>query len=179
MRPSTNIMPARRAIRLLLLALAASCGDSVAPLPGSGPPDALEFSYGGYGTASVSLQRDGGTIVYTRTEWGGRAPAQVIGSIPSDEQWRAFWRSLDEAGVTRWRREYMAEGIADGMGWHLRIRVNGRTIESQGSNAYPDRQGREHEGDTTAEWNAMANAMLGLVGQRLLVVNGEGGGTRD
>jgi hypothetical protein len=61
--------------------------------------------------------------------------------------------------VNFWRRRYVAENIADGAGWYLRVSAAGRTVESAGSNAYPDSRGAEHEGDMTPEFQAFMAAI--------------------
>jgi hypothetical protein len=167
-RSGPEFSRAMRRLPLLPLALAAllaGCVDFTAPLPASGRPDVLEFSYGGFGGPSVSIELAGDTVVYTSRGWDPRLPAETLKAVPSDARWRAFWEALDHAGVARWRRRYLAPDIADGLGWGLRLGAKGRVVASEGSNAYPDRLGREHRGESTAEWRAMVGAMVGLVGR--------------
>ena len=53
--------------------------------------------------------------------------------------------ATERAGVHRWRARYAAEDIVDGVGWSVRIAAGGRVVASSGTNAYPDRFGREHD----------------------------------
>jgi hypothetical protein len=52
----------------------------------------------------------------------------------------------------------------DGVGWGVRIAAGGRLVESSGSNAYPDRFGREHELGMTEDFRAFLTAVGELVG---------------
>jgi hypothetical protein len=61
----------------------------------------------------------------------------------------------------------VAEDIVDGGGWGLRLQAEGRTIESTGSNAYPDRSGREHENEVTDAFLEFVDALGDLAGQSL------------
>ena len=161
MKP-TRFLPA------LALAVAA-CADSIAPLPDEGRPEALEFSMGGYFGASTKVVLVGDTVVYTISyPWAPAMPAVIdtVRAVPSAESWQAFWNAMDRSGVNRWRGPYVAERIADGLGWELTLRTGGRTIHSSGTNAYPDHRGREHEGESTEEWKGAVDAILTLVGMR-------------
>jgi hypothetical protein len=53
----------------------------------------------------------------------------------------------------------------DGSGWSLRIVTGGVVIDSHGSNAWPDRRGREHEMEVPAEFQAFLDAVGALAGQ--------------
>lgn len=142
-----------------------ACDDPVTPLPREGAPDVLEFSYGGYFADSHEWEVRGDAVVYRRRAWGPDAPVDSVRVVPSAEEWRAFWAAAEDAGVGRWRQRYRAEDIVDGAGWGLRLQAEGLSIESQGSNAYPDRSGREHEGESTPEFRAFFDALGDLVGQ--------------
>jgi hypothetical protein len=87
--------------------------------------------------------------------------------VPTADAWRKFSASADAAGVHRWQPRYMAEGVIDGSGWSLLIADDGRRVESQGSNAFPDRQGREHELEMTDEFRAFLAALSELVGTQV------------
>jgi hypothetical protein len=144
----------------------AACSDVFSPLPREGVPDAFEFSRGAYGSGSHGVEVRGDTVVYRRVPWEGDEPFTIdsVRVVPTAEAWRAFWDAADEAGVRRWRRQYTAN-VIDGAGYSLRIVADGREIESHGSNAYPDRLGREHEVDSTPDFEAFADAVGALVGR--------------
>lgn len=156
-----------RATFLLAAALAlAGCADPVAPLPGTGAPEALRFSLGGFGVGQSTVELEGETVVLRRYRWDND-PATASDSVhvvPSAEAWRAFWRATERAGVHRWRSRYVVENIADGTGWSVRIVVGGRRVESTGSNAFPDRFGRRHEIEMTDDFLVFVTALDELVG---------------
>ncbi|HYW10221.1 MAG TPA: hypothetical protein VE913_24870, partial [Longimicrobium sp.] len=143
------------------------CAGITAPLPERGPPEELRFSTSGYGGPSAILTLRGDTVMLLRAPWerGPGTAVDTVRAVPDARAWSDFWRVAEGAGVRRWRGRYMAEGVADGVGWGLRIVADGMTIESQGSNAYPDREGREHELRETPEYRAFVDALGALVGQ--------------
>jgi hypothetical protein len=166
---SYTYLQSRLTVALLgaTLGLAVACNDSMAPLPREGRPVELQFSMGGFGGTSAVLSLQGDTVVARRWPWD-RRPGETIDSIrvvPSTDAWRAFWTAAAAAGVDRWSGKYAAEGFADGLGWGLRVVANGRVIESYGSNAYPDRDGRKRDLEMPPEFRALITAVNGLVGR--------------
>jgi hypothetical protein len=149
------------------LLLLASCADSTAPLWHEGAPEALSFTFGGYGASSLAVNLRGETVVVRRApwDWEGNAVADSVVVVPTTEAWAEFWAAAETAGVHNWRSRYHAH-VMDGVGWTLRLEAGGRTLESQGSNAFPDRHGREHEVETDA-FRAFLDALGALVGQAL------------
>ncbi|HEX6747545.1 MAG TPA: hypothetical protein VF092_09680 [Longimicrobium sp.] len=153
---------------LFVAALAiAGCRDLTGALPEEGPPDELVFSFGGFGVGSTTIELHGDSVVitHTPTDFLPTVPPPRVSRVPSPDEWRAFWDAARRAGVHRWRHEYRAEGVVDGSGWDLRIVSDGRTLESSGSNAYPDQLGREHELEMTEAWFAFRLALETLAGQ--------------
>lgn len=151
-----------------LLALA-GCGDPVRVLPREGAPEALEFTLVGYESESYLVGTRGDTVVLRRIPWAARPGTRIdsVRVVPTPDAWRAFWSAAERAGVDRWRRRYVSERVVDGLGWELRIVAGGRTVESEGTNAYPDRYGREHEVEPTEEFEAFRAAVGALVGRPL------------
>ena len=154
---------------MLAAALLTSCGDPSGPLPREGAPRELEYSVGGFATGSAWVELRGDTVLLVRIPWGVRPGTRPdsVRSVPGPEAWRAFWEKAADAGVRRWRPRYMAEGVVDGSGWSLRIVAPGATVESSGSNAYPDRHGLEHELEPTSEFRAFEAAIEALAGAPL------------
>jgi len=148
------------------LAFVASCSDVTAPLALEGRPIALAFSIGGFGAPSRQLELRGDTVIARRRpfNWVPGGPTDSVRVVPSAEAWRAFWNAADDAGVQKWHPEYEAEGVLDGEGWSIRLASDRREINSWGSNAYPDRNGREHELEVPAEFQAFKSALNALVG---------------
>jgi hypothetical protein len=157
------IRPAKLAAAVLCTALtAAACTDATVPLPQEGTPDALEFSWGGY-TGGTSITLRGDTVVFRRSS--SNVPPDSAKVVPSAEAWHAFWSATQRAGVGRWRGNYNAEQIADGVGWDVRIEAGGRQVAASGSNAFPDRFGHEHEGDVPDDFRIFLTALEDLVGR--------------
>lgn len=141
----------------------AGCGDPTAPLPIEGAPHELEFEIAGWGVGATKWLLRGDTLVY-RVTTEDFTSATETRTIPSAEEWRAFWIEMQRTGLNQWRKRYVAEGIADGEGWNTRVRIGNVLIESQGSNAYPDERGREHELQRTAAFEAFLAALRRLSG---------------
>lgn len=153
----------RRAALAAIAALALSaCGEATAPLPAEGAPDELAFNVSAAEAwSSTNVQLDGAAVVVTHVrrsqEEGVRT--QRVRVVPSAQDWEAFWAAVDDAGVRRWTGQYVAEGYVDGVGWSLRLARGGVVTESHGVNAYPDRDGREHEIFVTADFRAFLDAL--------------------
>lgn len=153
----------RMTAAVTLLALAA-CGDPVAPLPREGTPDELAFSFGGFAIATSRWELRGDTVVFREFPAGvPDSAADSARAVPTAEAWRTFWTAVDEAGVARWRARYAAENVVDGNGWSLRLEAGGVRVESEGSNAYPDRRGRESELEVTDAFRTFRSALQELV----------------
>lgn len=154
------------------LALAA-CRDGTAPvrpaLP-EGAPDELRFSMGGFGVTSTVVELRDDTLVVWGTPWDWTAGMSVDTArvVPTTEAWRAFWAAAERAGMRQWRPQYRADGVVDGVGWGVRVVADGRLIQSSGSNAFPDRYGREHELAMTDDFRAFLAALEELLGRPLL-----------
>lgn len=142
------------------LAFGIGCGDLTAPLPREGAPDELQFSINTVFVGATTWELRGDTLVYGVVEFG--VPVTDVRSIPSAEAWREFWLEIERIGVQQWRSRYVAENIADGEGWHTRIRAGNSVIESTGGNAYPDERGREQERIRTAAFEAYIAAFRKL-----------------
>lgn len=160
----TAALLTRRATALWGAALViAACGDPVAPLPREGAPDELEFSFAEFAIAVTTWELRGDTVVFRHTPWGAGSASDSARAVPTADAWRAFWTAADEAGVSRWRERYAAEGVVDGNGWSLRLVAGSARLESEGSNAYPDRRGRESELEVTDAFRAFRSALEDLV----------------
>lgn len=150
---------------LMMFGALSGCGDSTVLLPAEGAPDEFTFDIGGYGSGSTSVRMDGGAVEVTYVAWdsdGGRRDG--VRTVPSAEDWAEFWAAAEQAGVRRWQREYRADHIVDGTIWTLALSGGGVAIESLGVNAYPDRQGNEHEGVPPADFMAFLEALGTLTG---------------
>ena len=158
----------RRARTAAVLAIViAGCGDATGPLARQGAPDELRFSFGGFGTGGSTVVLDGDAVVSWSTPWTWEPGMRIdsVRTVPTAEDWAAFWAAAEQAGVGRWRERYMAEGVVDGAGYSLRIVARGRVLESAGSNAYPDRMGRENEMEMTDAFREFMHALGVLAGR--------------
>ena len=167
-RPSSHAVRAVAALVSLSFSLVA-CNDTIAPLPQEGAPAALEFSIGGYGGGGSRVTLVGDTVVMWRLSpaWTPGTPIDTVRVVPDSAAWRAFWLATQQAGTDQWQGRYNANGIADGLGWDLRLVAGGRQIVSYGSNAYPDRSGKKHEGDVTDDFRVFVAALSDLAGRRV------------
>ena len=158
-----------RAILILAAALLASCDDPTGPLPREGAPRELEYTVGGFAVGTALVELHGDTVVLVRIPWDARPGTRPdsVRTVPTAEAWRDFWEAARDAGVRRWRARYNAEGVVDGSGWSLRIVAPGAKVESNGSNAYPDRHGLEHENEVTSDFRAFEAAIEALAGAPL------------
>jgi len=146
-------------IALIVLVLA-SCEAVLEPLP-DGRPDVFEFNTAGFAVSSNAWTLHGDTVVYQIVSPDSPPKITVKRCVPSLDNWTQFWASLDQAGVRRWKQEYVAEGIVDGGGWYLKISSGTFNLTSQGSNKYPDRNGEGHL-ETTSEFQTVRSAFQEL-----------------
>ena len=70
-------------------------------------------------------------------------PTKTRSVSPNREQWDDFWRALEAAGVWNWSRDYADPGVCDGTQWSLLLKHAGRSLRSEGSNAYPGGEGMD------------------------------------
>jgi hypothetical protein len=154
---------------LAVLTAVTACADPTAPLPRDGPPDELSFSYGGWMMDMVTVEVQGTSVAMWRrpSDWPPGVAIDTVRAVPTDEAWRTFWIAAERAGVGRWRSSYSAD-VVDGAGWTLRLVAGDFSLESTGSNAYPDWRGREHELEVTEEFLSFTAALGNLVGAEVV-----------
>lgn len=146
------------------LALVA-CGEAVAPLPEEGLPDDFRFSVGAFDQGSSSWELRGDTVVFQRIPPDFTTSGiDTVRRRPTAAEWEGFWTAAAQAGVRHWSGDYIAEGVVDGTGWSLRLAVGELRVEANGSNAYPDADGRESELEPTAAFETFRSAVEALAG---------------
>lgn len=103
----------RARVTVVVLALGVvRCAAAQAPLPVDGPPRELSFgAYTGWDTEGTSVRARGDTVVTYR---GQRHNVEVARRVPTAAEWRAFWRSVVDAGVARWPPQCNDPGVSDG-----------------------------------------------------------------
>lgn len=158
----------RRATVLALLALAAAgCDDLTGPdLPREGVPRELQVSVGGFGFGSHDVTLRGDTLVVVRRDFFGPQTPTTATVVPDAAAWRRFWEGLDDAGVDRWPRRCENRDVADGGGFSLRIATGTDAWEAQGSNSYPQANGRcNGSPEHSADFRAFLAAVSDLIGR--------------
>jgi len=96
----------------------------------------LAISIGGYFGPNYSLGLNGRELAYTKIS--EECPDGVVETVhPSNEQWRRFWKFMEECHE-EWDEEYVDPEVMDGTSWSVEIETDEISIQSSGSNAYPD-----------------------------------------
>lgn len=129
-------------------------------------PDVLEVYIGSFGSPSYGLWWDGERLVYESFVSGYEQRRQTF-IVPSETQWKRFWRTLETLGVWNWRERYEpgvryepATEIRDGTHWSLSLEYRDRRVESAGDNAAPDAM----DLDDSVPFTAFAQAVSRLTG---------------
>jgi hypothetical protein len=145
----------RRYFSLVLLAgCLAGCSTTknatTEPVVGNSPneqmavrPESFEASIGGFLGASyrIELQSDGTLQYQHNPQTFTSSPGTKSRRIKvTDDQWRDFRKSLDEANVWAWKKDYADPNVHDGTQWNLRIKYDGVSVFSHGSNAFPPKR---------------------------------------
>ncbi len=158
---------ARGLLRLAVtgsLALVA-CGDATAPLPSSGVPREFRVSsVGGFVASASDVRLVGDTLVYVVARYTrGGIDSTVTRRVPTADDWRAFWRAADGAGVRRWAGECSRSDIADAGGFSFTLAWDGGRRTGSYVGAFPTRDGTCADG-YTAEAQAFSDAVDQLLG---------------
>ena len=124
-------------------------------------PDNFKFRLGGFSRTSWQVSWEGGKLLWRKfgPEWQELTCEELE---PSDEQWIAFWNTLDESRIWSWDEAYYMEATRAGedlpedasieelaelnddvLSWAVEILLkDGRYIDSSGSNAVPGQTAR-------------------------------------
>ena len=105
-------------------------------------PKRFSTTIGGKLGPSYSVELKDGALTYEAFEWGGGPLRESVRIVPTAEQWRSFYKSLDEIDVWRWRRTYINNNIRDGTSWSLAIETPDQKLTTGGSNSYPGVAGK-------------------------------------
>lgn len=104
------------------------------------PPEAFEFSIGGYTGTSHRVVWEGGDLRYERFGYGfepEELESHEAFARPAPD-WVAFRAAVDRLDVWSWAESYEPEDlILDGTQWSLELHWGDRAVVSGGSNAYP------------------------------------------
>lgn len=100
-------------------------------------PVSLEISIGGFGGPNYQLTMADDVLEYRGWDCSTEPVQEWI--VPTVARWTAFRRKLDKMDVWRWRKHYESElMILDGTQWNLELGYPDRSVQSSGSNAYPE-----------------------------------------
>lgn len=94
-------------------------------------PEKFKFNIGGFHEGHYVIEYDGENLIYEH----GYGQKTVVN--PSLTEWEIFWCKVDELDIWRWKQAYDNLDILDGTQWNLKLKHNGRTKNSYGSNEYP------------------------------------------
>jgi len=158
----------RRALLPALLALLlAGCDDPTGPsLPREGAPRELVISFGGFGFGSHDVTLRGDTLVVVRRDFFQPFTATTTTVVPDAAAWQRFWSAASAAGVASWPRRCENPRVADGGGFSLRIVAGTRVWEAEGTNSYPQANGRcNGDPEQSAEFRAFTAAVSQLIGR--------------
>ena len=105
---------------------------------GAGPgdrPSRLDLGIGS--VDGHRLYWDGNALVWQRTSAAGDVLEEAR-LQPGEEDWRAFWRALDELDVWSWESYYEPEyPTCGGTQWAAWIERGGRALKASGRDAWP------------------------------------------
>jgi hypothetical protein len=97
----------------------------------------FEIHSGGYLGRSFSLVKDDHQLIYS-TFGHGYSLEKLEKTNPSPQDWREFFKTLDQIDIWRWKSRYENPGILDGSSWKVAIELENRKLDSSGSNNFPD-----------------------------------------
>lgn len=101
-------------------------------------PDQLEFMIGGFFQGQYSVKyKDGKLLLGPANSPSRVSDYGVIEVMPTPSEWKIFWHKVDQLQVWKWKKSYSNRDVLDGEQWSLRIKINGKTLASNGSNSYP------------------------------------------
>jgi HEAT repeat protein len=141
------------ALALILMGAPRAPGAPGAGQAGVETGDALEFSRGGMG-GGEQVRWDPATarVYYESTRFGRR---EKWDRRPSDEEWRGFWKTMDELGVWRWKEDDGRPCAPDSGSWRVVSKHGGKSLISGGC-----------RGPKREEWEGFQAALTGLRGGR-------------
>lgn len=132
------------------------------PFPGA--PVKFRFVVEQFEGLSFAITWDVDRLLLQESETGYPGYSKKSERSPSQEQWSAFWSSVESLGVWQWRCRY--EHIAlDGTSWTLELDVGDRKVVCRGSNSYPP----NNTLDPSVSFRELITALGELTGSREFV----------
>ena len=99
-------------------------------------PSKFHFSIGGYHGPCHEIEWKHRTLWYRWAKYPSLWQPAIELSIGT-EAWERFWKAVEAAGVWQWSDNYENSDVLDGTQWSLKLKHQGRTLITQGSNAFP------------------------------------------
>ena len=128
-------------------------------------PKHLRAYIGGHFGPSYAIELTGDTLFYT-AHTNELIQPELPMVEPTDEQWRAFRRTLDNINVWQWQAHYPNPGVCDGTNWSFEVAYSDHALDTGGDNNYPDAHGEPTNLlDQTRTFDRLLRAITRLAGQ--------------
>ena len=125
-------------------------------------PTTLHFEIGGFTETCHQIEFMDGKLQYRRAE-GAYVWEPAISLEPDSAAWDRFWQGVESAGVWSWEKGYWNPDILDGTQWSLKLNHQGRSIKTDGSNAFPGSQ--QPDDPAKCEFGQFIEAVRKLTGR--------------
>ena len=97
---------------------------------------------------NVTLNGDTLTYWVQSLDPATQKPLEISQTIkPSPEQWREFWKSMDEVGLWSWKPVYEDFHLMDGTHWSVQATHDGRSVRSRGRIYFPGQDTPDKPGE--------------------------------
>lgn len=153
---------------LIALAFSINCVTLAAQAPAPALPAQFQVDIDAFAGTGFSVALDGDHLVYT-TYKSFKRVNKVRKIQPTAEQWKAFWDEMNAVGIWNWSAKYApAAPVQGGTQWDVTLENGGRSIKSEGSNAYPSDADPVKAGPDkqyTKRFTRFYNAVLHLLGE--------------
>jgi hypothetical protein len=125
----------------------------------------LNFSIGGYlgECHEVEWKQD---ALWCRRAEGAYMWKPAVALSPGPEAWERFWKVLDAAGVWQWENRYENVDVLDGTQWSLELKHLGKSLTSEGSNAFPGSDNADYP--ESSAFGKFIKALRELTGQEAI-----------
>ena len=129
-------------------------------------PRKLEARIGGVLGWSFSASLTGQGVEYVEYAENYMPMAARVFS-PTETQWRALKKTMDQAELWRWNTEYINPYVKDGTSWEFECEWEAQSIRTGGSNAFPsdpDACLATHNQSESVRFDSLLRAFSQLVG---------------
>jgi hypothetical protein len=102
-------------------------------------PQRFTLTIGGALGNSYKVELQGKVLVYTVSRREEIEKTKQI--TPSPEQWKRFWKRMDQVHLWKWQARYDNSSMTDGTLWTLDIQCGHQRMISVGIDSYPGDKG--------------------------------------